>query len=116
MVLKLYASNLSPPSRYVGVILHEKKVPFELVHIEFSKNEQKSPANLANQPFGQVPYIVVSVSIISNHRITPINIFVGGRWLCPLRKSSYRSLHRDQIRKSRNKAYSYRGHEATRSF
>ncbi|EKM79090.1 hypothetical protein AGABI1DRAFT_40420 [Agaricus bisporus var. burnettii JB137-S8] len=57
MVLKLYASNLSPPSRYVGVILHEKKVPFELVHIEFSKNEQKSPANLANQPFGQVPYI-----------------------------------------------------------
>jgi glutathione S-transferase len=58
MVLKLYATDISPPSRFVGLVLLEKKVPFELVNVDLVKGEQKSAANTANQPFGQIPYIV----------------------------------------------------------
>ncbi|EKM79089.1 hypothetical protein AGABI1DRAFT_113711 [Agaricus bisporus var. burnettii JB137-S8] len=58
MVLKLYGTNISPPSRYAGLVLLEMKVPFELVNVDLGKKEQKSPENLANQPFGQIPYIV----------------------------------------------------------
>lgn len=73
MVLKLYGTNISPPSRYAGLVLLEMKVPFELVNVDLGKKEQKSPENLANQPFGQIPYIVVSVPIVPSHRVTPIN-------------------------------------------
>lgn len=39
-------------------MLNEKKIPFELVPIDISKGEHKSPEFLSKQPFGQVPYIV----------------------------------------------------------
>lgn len=44
----------------MATVLHEKKVPYELVPIDFAKGEHKKPDFLALQPFGQVPYIVVS--------------------------------------------------------
>ncbi|KAJ7272406.1 glutathione S-transferase [Mycena rebaudengoi] len=58
MVLKLYS-----PRRPVGAVsavlmtLEEKNVSFELVVIDIAKREQKSPAYLAIQPFGQLPCI-----------------------------------------------------------
>ena len=58
MVLKLYGSPSSGATRLVAFILHEKLVPFELVPIDLSKNEHKSPGYLEKHPFGQVPYIV----------------------------------------------------------
>jgi glutathione S-transferase len=58
MVLKLYGSGQSTCTRRVGAVLREKKVPFELVNIDLMKGEHKAPQFLANQPFGQVPYIV----------------------------------------------------------
>jgi len=57
MVLKLYGSPSSGAVRLVAFILREKEVPFELVPIDFSKKEHKSPEYLEKQPFGQVPYI-----------------------------------------------------------
>jgi len=56
MVLKLYGSSHSPPSRLVAAILHEKQVPFEMVEVDFEK-DIKSPKYLQVQPFGQVPSI-----------------------------------------------------------
>ncbi|PFH48361.1 hypothetical protein AMATHDRAFT_150070 [Amanita thiersii Skay4041] len=57
MVLKLYGFNLSTCTRRVGVVLHEKNVPFEFYEVDLYKGEHKSPAYLEKQPFGQVPYI-----------------------------------------------------------
>ena len=61
MVLKLYGSPSSGAVRLVAFILREKEVPFELIPIDFSKKEQKSPEYLEKQPFGQVPCIVCGV-------------------------------------------------------
>ena len=63
MVLKLYGFPSSGALRLVAFILHEKLVPFELVPIDFLKNEHKSPEYLEKQPFAQVPYIVCDDSI-----------------------------------------------------
>ena len=63
MVLKLYGSPISGAVRLVAFVLREKEVPFELVRIDFSKKEHKTPEFLEKQPFGQVPYIVCDVLV-----------------------------------------------------
>jgi len=57
MVLKLYGTTSSPYARIVAAVLVEKQVPFELVVVDFSNRENKSPEYLSKQPFGQIPYI-----------------------------------------------------------
>ncbi|KAF8159944.1 glutathione S-transferase [Crassisporium funariophilum] len=57
MVLKLYGSRRFACTRRVGVVLHEKKVPFEFIEVDWQNGEHKSPAYLDKQPFGQIPYI-----------------------------------------------------------
>ncbi|KAJ6577052.1 glutathione S-transferase [Mycena vulgaris] len=49
--------SLSTCTLRVAVVLAEKKVLYEFVAIDLSKGEHKSPAFLAAQPFGQVPYL-----------------------------------------------------------
>jgi glutathione S-transferase len=63
MVLKLYGSPQSTCTRRVGTVLREKKVPFELITVDLMKGEHKAPPFLANQPFGQIPYIVRSMRL-----------------------------------------------------
>jgi glutathione S-transferase len=58
MVLKLYGLYISPWVRLVAAILHEKQVAFELVSVDFTNKEHKSPEYLEKHPFGQIPYIV----------------------------------------------------------
>ncbi|PCH37492.1 glutathione transferase [Wolfiporia cocos MD-104 SS10] len=58
MVLKLYGSPMSTCTRRVALTLKEKNVQYELIAIDITKNEHKSASFVANQPFGQVPYIV----------------------------------------------------------
>ena len=58
MVLKLYGVYRSPCVRLAAAVLLEKQVPFELVSVDYTKGEQKSPEYLAKHPFGQVPCIV----------------------------------------------------------
>ncbi|KAF8806030.1 glutathione S-transferase [Phlegmacium glaucopus] len=57
MVLKLYGVPLSPYVRLVAVVLLEKRVPFELVLVDYDNGEHKSPEYLTKHPFGQIPYI-----------------------------------------------------------
>jgi len=57
MVLKLYGQGMSTCTRRVGVVLQEKKIPFQLVEVDLRKGEHKHPKYVANQPFGQIPYI-----------------------------------------------------------
>ena len=58
MVLKLYGIYRSSWVRLVAAVLHEKKVPFELVPVDLDNKEHKSPEYLEKHPFGQIPYIV----------------------------------------------------------
>ncbi|KAJ7157544.1 glutathione S-transferase [Mycena crocata] len=58
MVLKLYGTPFSPSSRCVAAVLHEKKIPFEMIAVDMASGEHKSAAYTAKQPFGQIPYIV----------------------------------------------------------
>ena len=60
MTLKLVGSPFSTCTRRVAVVAKEAGVPFELVPIDFTKGEHKTPAFLEKQPFGQVPYLVCS--------------------------------------------------------
>jgi len=57
MVLKLYGLHASPFVRLVAAVLIEKQVPFELVVVNLSKGEHKTPEFLSKHPFGQVPLI-----------------------------------------------------------
>ncbi|KAF5341647.1 hypothetical protein D9611_002086 [Ephemerocybe angulata] len=58
MTITLHASPLSTASQRVALVLHELHVPFDLVPVDMARNAHKSPEHLANQPFGQVPFLV----------------------------------------------------------
>ena len=70
MVLKLYGSSQSTCTRRVATVLKEKEVPYEFVAIDFMKGENKTPEYLVKQPFGQVPYIEVIISLNSQLSLT----------------------------------------------
>jgi glutathione S-transferase len=53
--MKIYGSAMSTCTRRVLCTLAEKQATYELVSIDFAKGEQKTPAHLARQPFGQMP-------------------------------------------------------------
>jgi glutathione S-transferase len=57
-ILKLYGWSKATCIRRVATVLHELKVPFELIEVKLAEKEHKSPAYLEKQPFGQIPYIV----------------------------------------------------------
>ncbi|KAJ7728275.1 thioredoxin-like protein, partial [Mycena maculata] len=57
-ILKLHGSQHATCTRRVWTILHELKVPFELVEVDLAKCEHKTAAHLDKQPFGQIPFIV----------------------------------------------------------
>ncbi|KAJ6529608.1 glutathione S-transferase [Mycena capillaripes] len=56
-ILKLYGASIASCTRRVATVLHELKVPFELIEVDYMNNEHKTPVFLEKQPFGQVPYI-----------------------------------------------------------
>ena len=69
MVLKLYGWFGSTPALLVALILHEKKVPFEWIDVDLTKQEHKSPEYVAKHPFGQVPAIV-SLTCVDHEETT----------------------------------------------
>ncbi|KAJ7602913.1 glutathione S-transferase [Mycena polygramma] len=58
-ILKLYSGPAKLPTcaRRVAMVLHELKIPFEVIEIDLLAGEQKTPAVLEHSPFGQIPYI-----------------------------------------------------------
>lgn len=56
--IKLYDFSSSPNCQRVKIVLHEKKLPFQVVPINIRKNGQKSPDFLKLNPYGKVPVIV----------------------------------------------------------
>ncbi|KAL3682899.1 hypothetical protein R1sor_000921 [Riccia sorocarpa] len=59
MTIKLHGSAMSTCTGRVLITLFEKEVEdYELVEVDLSKGEHKSPEFLKHQPFGQIPYLV----------------------------------------------------------
>ncbi|KAJ7851514.1 thioredoxin-like protein [Mycena olivaceomarginata] len=56
-ILKLYGASHATCTRRVATVLHELKVPFELVEVDIMNGEHKTAAYMQKQPFGQIPYI-----------------------------------------------------------
>ncbi|KAJ7336123.1 glutathione S-transferase [Mycena albidolilacea] len=56
-ILKLYGASQATCTRRVATVLHELKVPFELVEVDIMNGEHKTAAYTQKQPFGQIPYI-----------------------------------------------------------
>ncbi|KAJ6451665.1 hypothetical protein C8R47DRAFT_1204490 [Mycena vitilis] len=57
-ILKLYGAKGASCTRRTAIILHELKVPFELIEVDVRAGEHKTPEFLEKHPFGQIPYIV----------------------------------------------------------
>lgn len=55
--LTLHAVGISTCTKRVGIILHEKQIPFKLAPIDFMAGKHKSPEQLEKHPFGQVPVL-----------------------------------------------------------
>lgn len=72
-MIKLYHYPTSSNSRKVRIVLIEKGLEFERVHVDLSKKEQKDPEYLKIHPFGQVPalddegFIVYDSTIINEY-------------------------------------------------
>ncbi|KAJ6605431.1 glutathione S-transferase [Mycena vulgaris] len=56
-ILKLHGAKVATCTRRVATVLHELKVPFELIEVDVMNGEHKTPAYMEKQPFGQIPYI-----------------------------------------------------------
>ncbi|KAK7058151.1 glutathione S-transferase [Favolaschia claudopus] len=56
-VLKLYGISVATSTQRVATVLHELKIPFELIEVPYEDGELKTQEYLRFQPFGQVPYI-----------------------------------------------------------
>jgi len=59
MAFKLHGAPPSTLTRIVALVAKERNIPYEFVPVDLRAGEQKQPAHLAHQPFGQVPYITV---------------------------------------------------------
>ncbi|KAI3919017.1 hypothetical protein MKW92_025021 [Papaver armeniacum] len=71
MVLKLYGFPMSTPTAAVMTFLAEKEIEYELVYVDLSKGEHKSPAYLTKNPFGQIPVLEDgSVTLFESRAIT----------------------------------------------
>ncbi|KAJ6575794.1 thioredoxin-like protein [Mycena sp. CBHHK59/15] len=56
-ILELYSMKAATCMRRMATILHELKVPFEFIKVDFQNGEHKTPAYMEKQPFSQIPYI-----------------------------------------------------------
>jgi glutathione S-transferase len=54
-MLKIFGHPMSTCTRKVLMTLAETNTPYELVVVDFAKNEHKQPAHLRRQPFGRIP-------------------------------------------------------------
>jgi glutathione S-transferase len=57
MVLKIHGSLFSTCTQRVLIVLEEKQVPYEVVDIDFAKQEHKTAQHTKLQPWGKVPVL-----------------------------------------------------------
>lgn len=80
-MIKLYEFPLSPFSRKVKVVLHEKNIPFEGVFVDLFTGEAKTEAYLKLNPFGRVPVLVDGAAVL--YESTVINEYLEEKFPVP---------------------------------
>src|SRR5262245_51947057 len=63
-VIKLYDFKSSPNCQRVKVVLAEKSLPYEIVPIDLTKKEQKTPEYLKLNPYGKVPVLTDNSTVL----------------------------------------------------
>jgi glutathione S-transferase len=63
-MIKLYDFKSSPNCQRVKVVLAEKNLPYEIVPIDLTKKEQKSPDYLKMNPYGKVPVLTDDATVL----------------------------------------------------
>jgi glutathione S-transferase len=63
-VIKLYDFKSSPNCQRVKVVLAEKNLPYEIVPVDLTKKEQKSPEYLQMNPYGKVPVLTDDSTVL----------------------------------------------------
>lgn len=99
-MLKLYGFTSSTCTRLVALVCKEKDIPYELISVNLAKGEQKNPAFMANQPFGQVPYIVSPT--LSNLSLSYLRDIEGRRWFHSIRVSRDCEISVQETRRPRH--------------
>lgn len=70
MALKLFIEHMSQPSRAVMSLVHQEKIPHELINIRLSKHEHKTENFKSQFPLGTVPSMSHSeVNLSESHAI-----------------------------------------------
>jgi len=67
---KLHGFGRSTCTRRVALIAKEYNIPYTLEAVDPAKGEHKTASFVEHQPFGQVPYVVVSLLPLSSRRIS----------------------------------------------
>jgi glutathione S-transferase len=68
-MIKLYDFPQSPYCQKVRLVLAEKDLEYEMVFVDLTKNEQKSPDFLRLNPYGKVPILIDDEEIIYDSTI-----------------------------------------------
>ncbi|HYA30584.1 MAG TPA: glutathione S-transferase family protein [Acidobacteriota bacterium] len=63
-MIKLYDFKSSPNCQRVKVVLAEKNLPYEVVPIDLTKKEQKTPEYLKLNPYGKVPVLTDEATVL----------------------------------------------------
>jgi len=63
-MIKLYDFKSSPNCQRVKVVLAEKNLPYEVVPIDLTKKEQKTPEYLKLNPYGKVPVLTDDATVL----------------------------------------------------
>jgi glutathione S-transferase len=63
-MIKLYDFKSSPNCQRVKVVLAEKNLPYEIVPIDLTKKEQKTPEYLKLNPYGKVPVLTDDATVL----------------------------------------------------
>jgi glutathione S-transferase len=68
-MIKLYDFPQSPYCQKVRLVLAEKDLEYEVVFVDLTKNEQKSPDFLRLNPYGKVPILIDDDEVIYDSTI-----------------------------------------------
>jgi glutathione S-transferase len=80
-MIKLYDFKSSPNCQRVKVVLAEKNLPYEIVPIDLTKKEQKTPEYLRLNPYGKVPVLTDDATVLYESLI--INEYLEEKYPTP---------------------------------
>lgn len=63
-MIKLYDFKSSPNCQRVKVVLAEKNLPYEIVPVDLTKKDQKTPEYLKMNPYGKVPVLTDDSTVL----------------------------------------------------